>query len=60
MPRSTLSRRDLLKTTAITAAATVSAPTSGIPMPPASSPWGVWDHWVRRPDRRCDERVSNG
>src|ERR1700738_873913 len=46
MQRSTISRRDLLKTTAITAAATVSAPYVRHSYAAGKLALGVWDHWV--------------
>jgi len=46
MPRSTISRRDLLKTTAITAAATVAAPYVRHSYAAGKLTLGLWDHWV--------------
>src|SRR5947207_15386076 len=46
MPRSSLSRRNLLKTTAFAAASVVSAPYLRHSYAAGKLTLGVWDHWV--------------
>ncbi|TMJ68806.1 MAG: extracellular solute-binding protein [Alphaproteobacteria bacterium] len=46
MPRSTISRRNLLRTTALAAAAAVSAPYVRHSYAAGKLALGVWDHWV--------------
>src|SRR5262249_1089598 len=46
MPRSTISRRNLLKTTALAAASAVSAPYVRYSYAAGKLTLGVWDHWV--------------
>src|SRR5580704_13643205 len=46
MPRSSISRRNLLKTTAFAAASAVSAPYLRLSYAAGKLTLGVWDHWV--------------
>lgn len=46
MPRSTISRRNLLKTTALAAASAVSAPYVRHSYAAGKLTLGLWDHWV--------------